>query len=70
MNSKKREELDKIIKEENSKKEETYKFIEDAFERGIVETEGPKISNLLPKMSRFSADGNRQAKKKNVIEKY
>lgn len=69
MNSKKREELDKIIKEENLKKQETYKFIEDAFERGIVETEGPKISNLLPKMSRFSADGNRQAKKKNVIEK-
>lgn len=69
MNSKKREELDKIIEEENLKKEETYKFVEDAFERGMVETEGPKISNLLPKMSRFSADGNRQVKKKNVIEK-
>ena len=51
------------------RKEETYRFVEDAFEKGIVETEGTKISDLLPPMSRFSPDGNRQIKKKNVIEK-
>ena len=69
MNSKKKEELDKIIEDEKLKKEETYKFIEDAFEKGLIETEGTKISNLLPPMSRFSPDGNRQAKKKKVIDK-
>ena len=69
MNSKKKEELDKIIEEENLRKEETYRFVEDAFEKGIVETGGTKISDLLPPMTRFSPDGNRQIKKKNVIEK-
>lgn len=40
MNSKKKEELDKIITEENLNKEETYNFIQKLFEHGRVETTG------------------------------
>ena len=69
MNSKKKEELDIIIVDENLDKEGTYKFIEDAFEKGIVEIEGTRISSILPPMSRFSKTNDRQTKKKNVIRK-
>ena len=69
MNSKKKEELDIIIVDENLDKEGTYKFVEDAFEKGIIETEGTGISSILPPMSRFSKTNDRQTKKKNVISK-
>lgn len=69
MNSKKKEELDQIITDENLNKDETYRFIEDAFAKGIVETEGTEISNILPPMSRFSVDNKREIKKQNVIQK-
>lgn len=69
MNSKKREELDKIIDEEKLNKEETYTFIKKSFENGQVETGGTDISKILPPMSRFSANSDRQNKKKNVLEK-
>lgn len=69
MNSKKIEELDKIISEENLNKEETYTFIRKAFENGIVETTGTDISKVLPPMSRFSKNNDRLSKKNNVIDK-
>lgn len=37
MNSRKREELDKIIKEENLNSEETYKFTKKSFDKGSIE---------------------------------
>ena len=43
MNSRKREELDKIIKEENLNSEETYKFIKKSFDKGSIETDGTGI---------------------------
>lgn len=69
MNSKKKEELDKIISEENLKPELTYKFIERAFERGSVETNGTEISTMLPPMSMFTKDQARLIKKNRVVEK-
>ena len=44
MNSKKKEELDKIIGEENLNKEKTYNFIQRSFEQGKVETNGTEVS--------------------------
>ena len=44
MDSKKKEELDKIIEEENLNKEATYEFIKRSFESGMVETTGTSIS--------------------------
>lgn len=69
MNSKKKEELDKIIFDEGLNKEETYNFIERAFEQGRVETNGTEVSNILPAMNMFTPTNDRQEKKNKVIDK-
>ena len=69
MNSKKKQELDKIIKDENLNAEETYKFIKNSFEKGRVETDGTDISSMLPAMDMFSKDKSRAKKKNAVIDK-
>lgn len=69
MNSRKKEELDKIIAEENLDSEKTYKFIKKSFEQGKVETNGTEISDMLPPMSMFSKDNNRERKKTKVIDR-
>ena len=69
MNSKKKEELDKIIKEENLNRDKTYNFVRKSFEQGKVDTNGTEISDILPPMSMFSKDNNRQKKKNKVIDK-
>lgn len=63
MNSKKKEELDKIIAEENLNKEETYNFIQRSFEQGRVEINGTEVSTILPPMSMFTPNNDRQEKK-------
>ena len=69
MNSKKKEELDKIIIDENLNSEETYKFIKKSFEQGRVETNGTEESNILPPMNMFTPTNDRQEKKNKVIDK-
>lgn len=69
MNSKKKEELDKIIKEENLNREETYRFIRKSFEQGKVETNGTEVSEILPPMNMFTPTNDRQEKKNKVIDK-
>jgi type I restriction enzyme R subunit len=68
--SKKIEELEKIIKEENLNHDKTYKFIENAFRDGFVATTGTSITKIIPKnISRFSKDNARTKKRENVITK-
>ena len=62
------DELNEIIASENLKQEETAKFVENAFRDGAIRTTGTDIDKILPAMSRFGG-GNRQEKKKTVIEK-
>lgn len=69
MNSKKKEELDKIINEENLDREETYKFIKKSFEQGKIETNGTEVSEILPPMNMFTPTNDRQEKKNKVIDK-
>lgn len=69
MNSKKKEELDRIIDEENLKSEETYEFIRKSFDRGNIEENGTEIVSILPSMSRFSVDNDRTKKKQRVLDK-
>ncbi len=69
MNSKKKEELDRIIIDENLNSEETYKFIKKSFEQGRVETNGTEVSNILPPMNMFTPTNDRQEKKNKVIDK-
>lgn len=60
--------LNEIIASENLKADETSKFVENAFRDGAIRTTGTDIDKILPAMSRFGG-GNRQEKKKTVIEK-
>ncbi len=66
---KKKEELEKIINDEKLNRDETYKFIENAFRDWIVTTTGTGISKILPTVSRFSPDGQRTQKRESVLEK-
>ena len=69
MNSKKKEELDKIIADEGLNKDETYNFIQRSFDKGRVETNGVEVSNILPPMNMFTPNNERQEKKNKVIDK-
>jgi type I restriction enzyme R subunit len=55
-------------KYDDLKADETSKFVENAFRDGAIQTTGTDIDKILPAMSRFGG-GNRQEKKKSVIEK-
>ncbi len=65
----KSDDLNEIITSENLKADETTKFVDNAFRDGVIRTTGTDIDKILPAMSRFGGDGNRQEKKKTVIEK-
>ncbi len=69
MNTKKKEELDIIIAEENLNSDETYEFIRKSFDRGNVEENGTDVVNILPQMTRFSSDNDRSIKKQRVLDK-
>lgn len=63
------EELNQIILDENLDKDETYKFIKNAFRDGYVQTTGTGLAEILPPVSRFSPSGERTQKRDTVIEK-
>jgi type I restriction enzyme R subunit len=67
--TKKMEELDQIIVEESLDKDETYKFVHNAFRDGYVQTTGTELAKILPPLSRFSETGVRTLKRETVIEK-
>ena len=69
VNSKKIEELDAIIAEENLDKDATYAFIENAFRDGAVQSSGTAISGILPPVSRFNPEGSRGKKRETVLDK-
>ncbi len=62
------DDLEKIIKEEKLKPEETRKFLENAFRDGEIKTAGTDIDKLMPPVSRFGG-GKRAEKKQGVISK-
>ena len=64
----KQDDLNENITSENLKADETDKFMTNAFRDGAIRTTGTDIDKILPAMSRFGG-GNRQEKKKTVIEK-
>jgi len=69
VDSKKFEELDRIINEESLKKEETYLFIDNAFKDGAIQSTGTAISKILPPVSRFTPTGDLTKKRTTVLEK-
>jgi len=62
-------ELEQIITEENLDKEETYRFMQNAFRDGYVQTTGTGLAKILPPVSRFTPSGERTQKRETVIEK-
>ncbi len=69
VDTKKIEELNKIIADENLDRDETYSFIDSAFRDGGVQTSGTAITKILPPVSRFSADQSRGKKRETVLDK-
>lgn len=69
VDAKKVEELEQIINDENLDKDETYKFITNAFRDGFVQSTGTAISKVLPPVSRFTPTGDRTKKRESVLEK-
>ena len=67
--AKRAEDLERIIREENLKPEETHAFVERAFRDGAVPTAGTAITRILPPVSRFSKANNHSLKKQTVLEK-
>jgi type I restriction enzyme, R subunit len=66
---KKKQELDRIIKEENLNPDETYSFIANSFRDWSIPNTGTGITKILPQTSRFRPDGNRTQKRETVLEK-
>src|SRR5690606_32988213 len=67
---KKVEELEQIINNENLDREATYKFIENAFRDGNVETTGTAITKIMiNRPSRFAPDGGYGKKRESVLTK-
>jgi type I restriction enzyme R subunit len=69
VSEKQKEELNCIIIEENLNKEETEKFVKNAFQDGFISETGTAITNLLPPLNRFAPDNQYANKKLAVIEK-
>ena len=69
VDEKKIEELEQIIVEEDLNREETFKFVDNAFRDGFVQTTGTALTKVLPPMSRFSAKSERPKKRESVLEK-
>jgi len=67
--TKRREELEEIIKQENLNPEETYKFMQNAFRNGDITTIGDDLAEVLPPISRFTSSGERAIKRQTVSDK-
>ena len=68
LNENKEKDMDKLIQEENLKKEEARRFIENSFRDGLMKTTGTDIDRIMPPVSRF-ASNSRTIKKQTIIDK-
>ena len=67
--ARRREELDRIIADENLKPAETYEFVDSTFRDGTLQQSGTAVTKILPPVSRFAQDGGHGEKKRSVLEK-
>ncbi|MDI9348126.1 MAG: type I restriction endonuclease subunit R [Methylacidiphilales bacterium] len=66
---KKFSELDELIKKENLNKEETYKFIQNAFIDGRINGSGTVMDKMLPAIDLFADDNQALIKKESILKK-
>jgi type I restriction enzyme R subunit len=69
VSEKQKEELNCIIADENLNREETEKFVKNAFRDGYISETGTAITKLLPPLNPFAPDNRYATKKQTVIEK-
>lgn len=69
VDARKIEELEHVIADEKLDRDETYKFIGNAFRDGYLQTSGTAITKVLPPVSRFSPTGDRAKKRESVLSK-
>ena len=69
VNEKQKEELNRIIEDENLNPEETEKFVQNAFRDGFIQETGTAITKILPPLNPFAAGNQYATKKLAVIEK-
>jgi type I restriction enzyme R subunit len=69
--SKRKEELEEIINQENLNPEETYKFMRNAFRNGYgyITSASDDLAKVLPPISRFTPSGERASKRQTVLDK-
>ena len=67
--TKKTEELDRIIADEELNADETKAFVDNAFRDGVIPVTGTAITKILPPVSRFSKNNGHSAKKQTVLDK-
>jgi type I restriction enzyme R subunit len=67
--TKKGEELERIISEENLNAEATRSFIDDAFRDGGISSSGTAVTKVLPPVSRFTKNSGHAAKKRTVLDR-
>jgi type I restriction enzyme R subunit len=66
---KQKEELNRIIEEENLHRDETEIFVKNAFRNGFIPETGTAITKLLPPLNPFAPNNLYIEKKQKVIEK-
>ncbi len=69
VDGKKIEELNSIIADENLDWDETYRFIQNAFRDGGIQSNGTALTRILPPVSRFSAEQGRSKKRQSVLDR-
>jgi type I restriction enzyme R subunit len=69
VSEKQKEELNKIITDEDLNPEETEKFVQNAFRDGFIQETGTAITKILPPLNPFAAGNQYATKKLAVIEK-
>lgn len=69
VDKKKIDELEQIIAHEKLDRDETYRFVRNAFRDGNITGTGTAIAKVLPPVSRFSQTGERTIKRESVLSK-
>ena len=69
INQQRKIDLDTIISEEKLKEKETYNFIENSFKNGFVQEVGMELSNILPPISYFTKDNQKEKIREKVLDK-
>ena len=67
--AKREEDLAELIKTEKLKPEAIRSFLENAFAQGEIKTTGTDIDSMMPPVSRFAKNNQREEKKQGLIER-